>query len=159
MLCIHTGTVAMYQIRLFFYARLFQVFRIWCISALWRGFMREEECEKKIVDMPQIMKSVYVHNVKYFFFLFITLLENTIIQSGLIVFWCLWFGKLTHCLIPCFFLRWLKKWQKAKLRSNQSQTRCVRTSQCVRPSQLGLGVEYRRDYFCVADGWFLSNSS
>lgn len=48
--------------------------------------MREEECEKKIADMPQIMKSVYVHNVKYFFFLFITFLENTIIQSRLIVF-------------------------------------------------------------------------
>lgn len=48
--------------------------------------MGGEEYEKKIVDMPQMMKTVYIHNLKYFFFLFITFLENTIIQSGLIVF-------------------------------------------------------------------------
>lgn len=38
--------------------------------------MREEECEEKIVDMPQIMKTVYVHNVKYFSFCLLPCLKT-----------------------------------------------------------------------------------
>lgn len=38
-----------------------------------------------------------------------------------------------------------------KMAKGQAQ-KATDLSQCVRPSQLDFGLEYSRDYFCVADG-------
>lgn len=103
----------------------FLVFRIWCILSFWGMFMREKGSgEQRIwyaTDYEDNLKNLSIpHVVWNIFCLIFTFSENIAIWSVLEIFLCQLFGKLTCCLISCFFLRWLRKWQETNLRHSWS---------------------------------------